>query len=123
MAASWPVSINTDVLRDGYTDQPERNVVTFQPEVGPAKERRRCSVSNNLVTYPMMFLAAEWAAFVPFYRSTLADGILPFEFPDPVSDDLWTYKFEGEEPPKVERVQGLYRYVTLHLRVLYEGVA
>ena len=100
--AVWPASLPTLIPTDGYSDEVERNVISFQPEVGPPLERRRSSVSTNLVSYPVNVTLDEFETLKDFYRDDLKDGVLPFTRDDPITEVQTTYKFAA--PPKVTRM-------------------
>lgn len=85
MAVAWPGSVNQLVYRNGYSQSPERNVATFQPQVGPPIQRRRSSISTDVVTCVGRGTPTEWAALEAFYRNTLHDGVDQFTRNDPLT--------------------------------------
>ena len=104
MPVAWPDDLNQCVLSDGFSEEPERNVVAFRPEVGPPKERRRTSVSSDLVTMPGLVSFEEWELLKVFYRDTLSDGILEFSRTNPVTGESTNYKFTAA--PRISQVLG-----------------
>jgi hypothetical protein len=116
MAVAWPAEVNTRVHINGFTEAMERNVVEFKPEVGPPKQRRRSSISTELLVWPSAYTEAEWLALKEFVRVDLADGTLAFERNDPLTGELDDFIFV--EAPKISSVQGPYFFVDLQLRRL-----
>jgi hypothetical protein len=96
--AVWPSDVPFRPMQAGWSEQPERNVVSFKPEVGPPKERRRGTASGSIVKGTIMVSSAEVDAFWAFYRGTLLDGVLPFTLVHPRTLQPGTWKFEGEAP-------------------------
>jgi hypothetical protein len=95
---AWPAGIPFAPDRDSWSEQPERNVITFKPEVGAPKERRRStavgSIANASIVLPTVDVDVFWA----FYRDTLFDGIAPFTLAHPRTGLPCVWKFEGEAP-------------------------
>lgn len=81
-----------------YGEKMDTNVTEFQPDVGPPKRRRRMSISTDLITFSLIMKNVEWESFKTFYRTTLADGTLPFTFPLGRTGVTGTYVFSGEAP-------------------------
>lgn len=113
MTAAWPSTISQNALQSGYTEQPQRNVVTFEPEAGIAMERRRSSVSTDAITFPAVLSSAEWAALLTFYRDTLKDGTLPFTRLHPRTNETETFKFT--EAPAIAAVYGAHYRISISL--------
>ena len=101
MTAAWPGTIPaTPIL--GFTEQRQRNVTTFQPDVGsPKMSRRSTAVTYNCVaTFKMT--DAELASFNTFYETTLQDGTLPFTWAHPRTSVSYTWVFHPEDSPNIE---------------------
>lgn len=113
----WPASLPQRLEREGHSQGPADNRIKSQPETGPAKRRRRSTAAVKPLSGRMTMSAAQFTAFETFYEMTLAEGALPFTFPDPMggsallvrfSDDAWEFDNIGA---------GFYR-VSLSLEVL-----
>lgn len=114
---SWPYDVNQLVSRRSYGERPERNVASWQPEVGPPSERRRSSVTSSQLQFSGRVTDAEWASLMTFYRTTLRDGALPFCRTQPLTGV--TGKFKFTEPPALGgNVGALYREVSYQMREL-----
>lgn len=116
MPVSWPGHINQRVMEGSYTEQPERNVASFAPEVGPPLERRRSSVTTELVSFTGSGTLDEWRALKDFYRITLGDGVASFVRTNPVTGGLSTYRFRSE--PRLTRTFGSNGFWSIELRLM-----
>lgn len=117
MTAAWPGTINQTVNMDGYSEAPEQNKITFQPEVGPPTERRRSSVSSNILAFTQFYTTTEYDDLITFYRTTLLDGVLTFTRTHPRTGLSATFKFT-DVPKIVSLANGLTFVVSHSLRVL-----
>ena len=94
MVASWPLTARMSPDTDAYTEARQPNRITFEPEVGPPIDRRRGTAAGTLVTIRFTGITdAERETFEDWYRDTLFDGVLPFNWVDPVRGVAATYKF------------------------------
>lgn len=114
--AAWPGSVNQFVKRDGYGETPERNVVSFAPDVGPPIERKRSAISTTVLSGEGRGTRTEWDALVTFYKTTLNDGVDSFTRLHPDTGASITCRFT--EPPKLTRRGALYCHYSLALRVM-----
>ena len=113
--ATWPGTVNQNVLRDGFTVKPEANRISFKPETGKAKRRRRTTIATELVTYGLLLTLDEFADLLDFWHDDLLDGTLPFTFTDPLDEAEKTYEFVDDAEPEAMSPTGLYVTVYLHL--------
>lgn len=93
MTAAWPTYINSIALVDGYSEEPQTNVVEFKPDIGPSKSRRRSSLANDIVNFEQIYSADEYDDLLNFFRRTLADGSLPFTMVHPRTLQTATWRF------------------------------
>ena len=114
MTAAWPGTVNQYMRRNNYSEAPEANKASFQPEVGPPIERRRSSISTVLIVGEGRGTRTEWDNLVTFYRTTLLDGALPFTRTNPDTGGTITCVFT--EPPKLISVGARYRHYSLSFR-------
>lgn len=113
---SWPGTVNQNVEQDGFAEAPERNVVSFQPEVGPPTERRRTSISTNVFSFTSQCTSAEYDAIVDFYRNTLLDGVLTFTRNHPRTGVSANFKFT--DVPKVSQVMEPVYLIAYSMRLM-----
>ena len=96
----WPTSLPQAPLVDQWTGGPQRNIVSFQPEIGPSITRRRGSSALSVweAAFPP-FDATQLAAFRSFFEDDLFDGVLAFQWDDPITGTTCLWRFADEEPP------------------------
>lgn len=119
MASAWPGSVNQSVKRDSLRQQPERNVASFAPDVGPPIERPRSSIASDMISFESRGTRTEWVALMTFYRTTLADGSLPFTRNDPLAllDGVSTSReFTFTDAPRVVRLGTHFVHYQLAMR-------
>ncbi|MDP1602998.1 MAG: hypothetical protein Q8M03_06995 [Legionella sp.] len=94
MAISWPVTVNQDVVRPGYTEKPKDNVSLFEPDAGPAIGHSRTITDTEIVgPFEQYFTPTEYAAFKEWRRVDLKNGTLSFERLHPTEGVLCTFVF------------------------------
>jgi|GEM_PF-2396663 len=106
--APWPPDVNTYARTGTYSEQIDTNFSEFAPEVGPPKRRRRMSISSDTITFSTWMRSAEYASFLDFYRTVLADGTLPFLRARPRTGTTETFVFVGQAPSVKDVGYNLY---------------
>lgn len=104
----WPSDVNTYARTGTYSEQIDTNFAEFAPEVGPPKRRRRMSISSETITFSVWMKTAEYASFLTFYRTALADGTLPFQRTRPRTGATETFYFTGQAPTVKDVGYNLY---------------
>lgn len=96
---TWPATIPQKPDFGGWTLQPQSNSLSFEPEVGPPITRRRASSVNDIYDAKFTLRSdAERAAFLTFFRTTLIDGTLAFDWNDPITAVSGSWKIIGKPP-------------------------
>jgi hypothetical protein len=103
---SWPELLPSGLLEEGFNKQPQGNVIRTAMDAGPKKTRRRYTARTVKYSGKQVFDAAELAVFEQFYHNVLADGVLRFNFTDPVS--LETAEFRFTEDYTAAAADGLF---------------
>ncbi len=111
----WPAALPSGFLAEGFSKEPQSNVIRTSMDAGPKKARRRYTARAVKYSGRQIFDEAELAVFEQFYHTALADGVLRFNFADPVSGE--TAEFRFTEDYTVSTIDGLYE-VTLSLEKL-----
>lgn len=93
MAENWPATVNQDVLRSGYSEEPRDNTFTFEPEAGPPIGMSRTIMQTAVRQFDQWLTQAEYEALDAWRRDTLADGTLAFTRIDPLRGDVGTFVF------------------------------
>jgi len=99
MSASWPVSLPQLVLQDGFQEQPPNTVVGWSPDSGPDKLRRRFTAGPRPLKLNLVMTWAQVETFDQWFRDTLADGALPFDWVHPRTGLAVTLRFKAGQPP------------------------
>ena len=84
-------------------------------DAGPKKSRRRYTARAVTYTGKQVFDAMELAVFEQFYHTVLADGVLRFNFADPIT--LETAEFRFTEDYTINAIDGCFE-VTMPLERL-----
>ncbi|MDR1836408.1 MAG: hypothetical protein LBQ89_02000 [Treponema sp.] len=111
----WPELLPSGLLADGFSKQPQSNIIRTSMDAGPKKARRRYTARTVKYSGKQVFDAAELAVFEQFYHNVIADGVLRFNFNDPVTGE--TAEFRFTEDYTVNEIEGYYE-VTLSLERL-----
>jgi len=102
----WPDSLPNGLLADGFTKQSQSNVIRTTMNAGAQKARRRYTAITKRYTGKQIFDAAELAVFDQFFHTVLADGVLRFNFEDPITRETAEFRFTAE--PTISDVDGLF---------------
>lgn len=113
---TWPTSLPCYPINGTFSETPQRNVVKFQPEIGPAKMRRRSTANGSVASASYKMSKAQYEDFISFYQDDLKDGSLPFEMKHPVTDTLYDWQFESE--PEITQQTRNMQMVNVSLRRL-----
>lgn len=92
--APWPSTLPTAGLISDLQGGPQVNVVSFQPQTGPSIDRKKSSsvARNRKIKLPPI-TKAQYATFKTFFETTLAYGVLPFDWKDGLTGNTVRMKF------------------------------
>jgi hypothetical protein len=102
----WPELLPSGLLADGFNKQPQGNVIRTAMDAGPKKARRRYTARTVKYSGKQVFDTAELMVFEQFYHNVIADGVLRFNFTDPVTQE--TAEFRFTEDYAVNTIDGLF---------------
>ena len=92
--ASWPASLPQDqFLR--MTDQIQDTVLRTPMDAGPPTRRNRYTAVVRNVDVRLVLNGTQRQAFDTFYKTTLGNGALAFDWEDPVTDATVSFAFRG----------------------------
>ena len=91
---TWPIEL-PQLPFAGVTAQDDDAVLRTPMDSGPPTRRNRFTAHTQKLTCPMVLTGSERAAFDFFYRSTLANGSLSFDWIDLVDDTVVSLAFTG----------------------------
>ena len=103
---NWPEILPKGLLAQGFSMQPQDNVVRTAMDAGPKKARRRYTARTVNFQGRHIFDKAELAVFEQFYHIALADGVLRFNFADPLTLEIAQFRFTSEYT--VTEIGGLF---------------
>lgn len=106
MTEVWPTSVPLMAAKGSYSEKPERNVVTFTPEVGPPKDRKRAFRSELLIEFDTEMTFTQWDTLLEFYRGTLKGGSLSFTRASPRNTGGPTVEYLFVSQPSARAANG-----------------
>jgi hypothetical protein len=102
----WPDNLPKTLLMDGLSAKRNSSVVRTQMDAGPKKARQRYTASTKTFTGRMLLNAEQHFILEYFYHNVLADGVLRFNFTDPITLELAEFRFA--EDYTVNAADGLF---------------
>ncbi|NIU01079.1 MAG: hypothetical protein GWN01_09185 [Nitrosopumilaceae archaeon] len=100
---TWPGSLPQKQFA-GLEDKDTPAVLRTPMDTGPSTRRNRFTAVKREVTVPLILDGTDRQTFDNFFRSTLKNGTLSFDWEDPVTDSTVTFAFLG--PPRWTLVAG-----------------
>jgi hypothetical protein len=100
----WPETLPQCPILNGFSEQRQRNVVSFNPDVGPVKLRRRNSASGAMASVVFRMTLSELAIFRTFFVDTLEDGPISFQWQHPLDGLVYDWWFDAKEAPSIARM-------------------
>lgn len=111
--STWPADLPQSPLINGFKDRLPALTVRSQPDVGPAKVRRRFTSAVRPMTFNFLMTSEQLTSFETFFIETLQGGALAFDFVHPRTEETISLRFL-QEPPEPEAVSDdLYRVVCM----------
>lgn len=112
MIATWPLTL-PQAPAFGYSEQRKRNLASFSPDdAGAPQARNRSTAVPVVLGLRFEMTTAQLAAFDSFYEDDLSDGILPFEWTNPVTGYTARYIFAPDQAPQKDTQDYNYTVVT-----------
>lgn len=100
--ASWPATLPSYVLEQGYSETLADQTLDTQFEGGAPRRRRRSTVDNRAFSVTLHVDQAQSQTFEQFYDVTLAGGTLPFDWVHPLRQTAMTFAFRRPAPKVTE---------------------
>lgn len=91
----WPASLPQNGLSGAVSIARDNNSANFQPEIGPAKIRRRGTMAGFQFSETFTLSDVDMKVLDAFWKDTLADGTLTFDYKDVISGNTETFSFQG----------------------------
>ena len=102
----WPEGLPATLFINGLSARRNSNVIRTQMDAGPKKARRRYTASTKIFAGKMLLNESQRFELERFYRTTLADGVLRFNFTDPQT--LKSAEFRFTEDYSENSVDGMF---------------
>ena len=111
---TWPVSLQQKLNVDSFQYALGKTSVRTDMDVGPAKVRARFTDGVDVYNCTVLLTFAEVEIFKAFYKTTINNGVTPFTFVDPFTEDVTIFRFA--EAPSISPLGGL----TYQLQMTWE---
>lgn len=119
MSESWPTTLPSTPLVNGYSDVDENTKLSTSVDVGTPKLRNRSTGVSSVIEERYLLTKTQYDTLKNFYRSTLGNGAESFIKQHPIEEINKIYRFRGEGVT-LESIRHPYYIVKLALRTLPE---
>lgn len=109
---TWPAGVNAKVLL-GETEKLRPNVVRSTMSTGVPKIRRRSTLPLEEIDFQQRMTETEWLAFKNWFRTTLKDGSLAFDHPQPLGGQTVKYQFRAPPAPTLTNSEAVLVQISL----------
>lgn len=114
--AVWPLTLPQFVLRDGFQEQAQKNVIKSEMDAGPPKRRRRFTKPLRTLQVRVHLTIAQSELLDEFFQQTLQGGSLPFDWVHPRTHEPMTAFID--EPPTYTPAGGLHVIASFPLEII-----
>lgn len=108
---SWPISLQQSLNSDDFDLKFGDTTVRTDMDVGPAKIRSRYTDAVDNYTISILMTLDQFQDLKDFYRTELNNGVMPFQFTDPMTNTLEVFRFTS--PPEFKPLGGLVFRVSM----------
>ena len=108
---AWPGTLPQRPLAEGYNERLRRMGVRFEPEAGPAIQRRRVTATVRPLQVRLRLTPAQAAILDSFWESDTAGGTLPFDWVHPRTGVAATLRFIADDPPQIVAINRGQQYI------------
>ena len=102
--STWPVALQQKLNVAGFQKRMGNTRVQSDNDVGPAKVRSRFTVAVDVYECEVWLDFDEVDDFETFYKTTLGNGTLPFDFNDPFTEAPASFRFVPGTDPVIRPV-------------------
>jgi hypothetical protein len=108
--ATWPTDLQQQLLVAGYQRKPQPGVSKTPMDSGPPKQRQIDTSAPEDVKGTVRCQTEELRQiFWSFWRDTLGQGALPFDWVEPGTDTPRSLQFVGDEPTET-KPDGIWQF-------------
>ncbi|AWN17674.1 hypothetical protein SALB1_3480 [Salinisphaera sp. LB1] len=86
--------------------------------MGPAFQRRISTASPEKFSGSITLNRAQYVTFRDFYKTTLAQGVLPFTWKHPITGDSAVIRFDVSNAPSMSALSNDLFKVSMNLEVM-----
>lgn len=104
MSQVWPPSLQQLVNVESFGVEMGDTTTRSQMDVGPDKVRSRFTDGVDKYTWSVNLEYADYSTLTTFYKTTLNNGALPFDFADPMTGVTASFRFL--RPPSIRPLGG-----------------
>ena len=104
MANTWPVGLQQKLDSEAFEKRFGNTLIRSDMDVGPAKVRSRYTDAVDEYNCSILLDYDEHTTLNTFYKTTLNNGALPFDFNDPFTGAPASFRFK--EPPSIRALGG-----------------
>ncbi len=109
----WPASLPQEFSSNGYSEKEPETAIHTEMDAGPPKSRQRFTAGTREITTTLRIDSTQKVTLSEFFRNTLGGGSLTFDWVEPGTVSIATYKFK--EPPSYDPLPGGWWTVNLTL--------
>jgi len=102
---SWPSSLPQKQFTN-IVHQPSADVLETDMDEGPNKKRPLTTAITEDVSIPMIFTGDQYETFLDWWKNTLGQGSLRFDWESPIDDTTVEFRFRGTDAPQFDMVKG-----------------
>ena len=110
MAQTWPSALQDFINESGFTQTFGDTTIKSTVDVGQSKKRARYTVGFDKFTTTIDLDRTDYSTFETFYKTTLANGTLTFNYDHPVSGVATEFRMDV---PRLTPMGGTYFRVTM----------
>ena len=103
----WPLKLPQVLMTDGLSAKKKSCVIRTEMDAGPAKQRRRYTVSTKEVTGTILLTTQQLLRFESFYDNEIGCGALRFQMKDPQTLEWAQFRFTDNY--SIDSADGLWR--------------
>lgn len=115
---SWPATLPLRPLVDGFQETLPQTGERTTIEHMPMFQVQRTKAGTWPISATYEVTSAQWDILLAFYEDTLGSGVLPFEWPHPISQTTVRARFRGGEVPSAVAVGWNTYHATISIEVM-----
>jgi len=115
---TWPSSLPQEVHQQGFNIETPSGAVRTEMDTGKPFQRQRFTAAVQPFSARVWLDADQYATFDEFYRDTLGQGALEFDWKHPITGDATAVRFDVTNPPRITAIAGDQYQVQMRLEII-----